>query len=68
MRPGRNVDRSGTDGGWGLAPLRQIRSVVFPRGEDERQHQQRADHREILTSALKKPGEELHQPAPAVTA
>ena len=45
MRPGRNVDRSGTDGGQVLAPLRQIRSVVFPRGEDERERQQRADHR-----------------------
>jgi hypothetical protein len=47
MRPGRNVDRSGTDRGQGLAPLRQIRSVVFPRVEDERERQQRADHHEI---------------------
>jgi hypothetical protein len=45
MRPGRNVDRSGTDRGQVLAPLGQIRSVVFPRGEDERERQQRADYR-----------------------
>jgi hypothetical protein len=47
MRPGRNVDRSGTDRGRALRLSGKSDQSSLPPGEDERERQQRADHREF---------------------